>query len=394
MKKLFTARNVACGVGALLICVLLVKSLSGTCASLQNQNQRLMLENAQLKAELKTRPTTLNAQLQAAPAAADPTSTAFAAPDPSSSRQAASAAAASLPDPASFRIPVPRHPMAVDCNKIKWRLPVRATQMKSKGQPFMVSYSWWDDRGTSASQETGWFSWMTGKKKTWEEMQLADWNDSVQTVQELVLASDKGAALLDVGANVGFMTFMSATVDRPVYSFDPISYDISKLCEGVHANLAAGLMTYEQADKYVNIFHAAVGPVSQDQVEMTRPADSVGYFDQSSLKADALLMAENVKVKETVPMMALDDVLPEDLIIGVMKVDVQGHEEGVFQGMIKTLNKKTGYPKKILFEDVPNLVTRAGYEPGNCVKILESAGYTCATGHTGQSDMDVLCSKR
>ncbi|MGB1604644.1 MAG: hypothetical protein ACPIOQ_68570, partial [Promethearchaeia archaeon] len=112
-------------------------------------------------------------------------------------------------------------------------------------------------------------------------------NEEVHHVQRLVLQSAAGAALVDVGANVGFMTFFAAATDRPVFAFDPIGYNVAKLCEGLMVNRAASTLSRVQGD-LVHIFHAAVGRRHQGSINVTRPADSVGFFDQSSLTATAV----------------------------------------------------------------------------------------------------------
>ena len=44
--------------------------------------------------------------------------------------------------------PPPQHPQAVDCNDVPIATPIRAFGMASLGPKYMVSYSWWDLRGS------------------------------------------------------------------------------------------------------------------------------------------------------------------------------------------------------------------------------------------------------
>ena len=275
--------------------------------------------------------------------------------------------------------PLPSHPKAVRCNDIKMNAPMRITGMQSIGAKYMVSYSWWGHRGAIIKHG--------GHKRNYKEMQEPTGNDSIMHVQQLINKSPPGSAFLDVGANVGFMTFYAPATGRPVYAFDPIKYDIQKICEGLLGNIWSEKFSWDMA-KRVNIFHAAVGPENKDVVKMTRPSDAVGYFDQSSLSSSAVSMSASQTVTENVPMVRLDDIIPDDVPVGHVKIDVQGHEEGVLKGMTKILSRTTGYPSSILFEDDPVMTRKAGWTYGNAKKIIEAAGYTCSA-----AGVDQLCEK-
>ena len=275
-------------------------------------------------------------------------------------------------------LPPPSHPRAVDCNAVARKPPLRAAWMKSIGPDYMVSYSWWDSRGGLTDAK--------GKMKSLGDMMIAESNDSVEEVQKLVLASPPGAALLDIGANVGFMTFFAPATGRSVYAFDPISYDIAKLCEGLLLNLASNTLSLDQI-KQVHLFHAAVGAKAKSNIQITRPADNIGFFDQASLTA-AAVEQPGQKVTETIDMVAVDDIVPDEVPVGVVKIDVQGHEAGVLRGMTRLLSRNKGYPTAVLFEEVPDLTRKAGWTPGECKKMLEGFGYACK-----EQGIDVLCQK-
>jgi len=91
---------------------------------------------------------------------------------------------------------------------------------------------------------------------------------------------------------------------------------------------------------------------------------------------------------ERVDMLEMDDVVLENVSIGVVKIDVQGHEEDVLMGMSRILAQKTGYPTSFLFEGNQDLTLRAGWTPGNCNTILLNAGYVC-----NKKGDDMLCTK-
>ena len=277
---------------------------------------------------------------------------------------------AECPDSQIFS-PFPRNnnPLSIDCNHVDFEFPVRSLAMKSLGPRYLISFSWWDPRG-----------WK------YEQMSVAKANDSVESIQKLILESVPGAAFLDIGANVGFMTFFAPATGRPVYAFEPISYNVAKLCEGYLMNLLA--RTLSNSRKLVNIFHMAVGPKNISGIEMSRPPNSIGHFDTASRSAGAVPFSRSDLVVEKINMVRIDEIVPPDVPIGVIKIDVQGHEEGVLMGMSRILARKTGYPTAIFFEDDPKLTTQAGWTPGNCRNILERAGYNCE-----RKGADTLCRK-
>ena len=259
--------------------------------------------------------------------------------------------------------------------------PVRITGMESVGNAYVVSYGWWDHRGNAKKQ-------LTAKQRTFKEMRQEKGNDSLRTVQLLIQKSPKGSAFIDVGAHVGFMTFAAPAFDHPVYAFDPIFYDIQKLCEGLLGNIWSGSFSSSMAER-VNLFHMAVGPINKEVVEMIRPQTSKGYFDVASLTSAAVQLPTHNKVKVHVPMMKLDDVIPSNVRVGVVKIDVQGHEEGVLIGMGKMLARTSGFPSAVIFEDDEELTKKTEWTYGNARKILINAGYSCKN-----VGVDVLCEKQ
>jgi FkbM family methyltransferase len=263
--------------------------------------------------------------------------------------------------------------LPVDCSLIPEIAPVNLARMHSShvSKPYLVSYSWWDSRLRSPKY-----------KKVGRNATLRG-NSAVHMIQDLLMKTPPSHAFVDVGANVGFMTNFAAR-DRTVYAIDPISYDISKICEANRANLAQGWAT----PNALHLFHAAAGPMEKPNITITRPPDEVGYFDQSSLSRDAVNQAKIVE--EVIPMVTVDSIVPDDVPISVVKIDVQGHEYGVLQGMTKVLGRTTGYPLYVYYEELEMLLeqTGGGIAEGGCAKLLEPYGYNCTkTVH------DVLCSK-
>jgi len=162
---------------------------------------------------------------------------------------------------------------------------------------------------------------------------------------------------------------------RPVYAIEPISWNVAKIAEGVRANVDRGWANPDFVDKNFHLYHAAAGPKFMSLVNITRPSDSAGHFDASSLSRKAL--SQEDIVTEHIPMLTVDSIIPENKNVGAVKIDVQGHEFGVLLGMKKILGREVGYPKYVFYEDDKHVTELAGYKHGECEAFLKSFGYHC-----------------
>lgn len=255
----------------------------------------------------------------------------------------------------------------VDCSTVDRREPVKIGRMASPiNTHYLVSLSWWDVR--------------LKNKPNFRDGSTVRANPSVHKIQDLILETP--GAYVDVGANVGFMVNFAYSQNRHVFGVDPISYNIAKLCEGLAANLEKGWTN----SSYLHLYHAAAGPAFQANVTITRPADSVGYFDQSSLTRGNIRKKQ--VTEERIPMIMVDLIVPEDVPVGVVKIDVQGHEYGVLKGMEGLLGRPKNHPVHVFYEDAASLTEQAGYTPGACTELLQSFGYNCT-----RLGGDTLCTK-
>lgn len=116
-----------------------------------------------------------------------------------------------------------------------------------------------------------------------------------------------------------------------------------------------------------------------------------GKFEQASLFPGTIGVARKPKtiVKEFVPIVRLDEVIPSDLPIGLVKIGVQGFEWPVVQGMKGLLERKSGYPKIIHYEEQARITRGAGFKLGTVQAYLETYGYNC----TRHDKNDISCSK-
>jgi uncharacterized membrane protein len=94
-------------------------------------------------------------------------------------------------------------------------------------------------------------------------------------------------------------------------------------------------------------------------------------------------------VEEVVPMLKLDDMVPTNLPVGLVKIDVQGFEWPVVQGMKGLLERKSGYPKIVHYEEQARVTTLAGFQLGTVQSFLEGYGYVCT-----RLESDINCVKQ
>jgi FkbM family methyltransferase len=242
----------------------------------------------------------------------------------------------------------------VNCTSIKDIQPINIFRMEhtQTKQQYKISLSWWDVR--------------ISKNRNRSDVVVRS-NPTIRKLQDLLIQYP--GAFVDVGANVGFIANFGIVLNRTVYAIDPISYNIAKICEGYRENVRVGWAIPGS----LRLYHAAAGPSFQPLINISRPSDSIGFFDQASLSREAVF--HNKVTTETIPMLPVDDLVSEK--IGVLKIDVQGHEYGVLKGMHKILSG-INYPSAIFFEENEKLAVAAGYSPGQCTGLLSNQyGYNC-----------------
>ena len=191
-----------------------------------------------------------------------------------------------------------------------------------------------------------------------------------------ILAIEPGEIFIDVGANIGQMAIVGLVSGVTTFAFDPLEYDMMKICSGVNETVTR---RHTETTENLHLFRALVGNESQTNVSITRPGDDFGKFEQASLFANTIGVARKPKsyVKEYVPMITLDEVIPPHLPIGLVKIDVQGFEWPVVQGMKGLLERKVGYPRIVHYEEQRRVTLGAGFKLGQVQEFLEGYNYTC-----------------
>jgi len=134
----------------------------------------------------------------------------------------------------------------------------------------------------------------------------------------------KGDTVVEVGANIGTHTqFFSNCVGEngKVLAFEPQRIIFQTLCANIALNSMTNVYTYQMAlgSKESKLF---IPPVNYSEI---------GNFGGISL--------ENVQKGEKVSQKRLDSFLDEIETLKLLKIDVEGMEEGVLKGSKKIINK-------------------------------------------------------
>jgi FkbM family methyltransferase len=190
-----------------------------------------------------------------------------------------------------------------------------------------------------------------------------------------------GMTVVDAGANIGYYTLVFADLVGPsgkVIAFEPDPDLFAAASENVRRNGKAGT---------VRLHNCALGA---QPAELYLQRGHVNSGD-NRLRRSPPDMSRAVAVQ----VMRLDDALGPEKVDWI-KVDVQGWECDVFEGMGETLARNLD-TMQVCFEFWPHGIRQAGRDPREAVAILRRAGYTLyrresATPVTDE-ELDEYCRK-
>lgn len=181
------------------------------------------------------------------------------------------------------------------------------------------------------------------------------------TTESIFRLLDPGEAAVDIGANVGYMTGVMARrsgAAGQVICFEP--------CPSVFGELAVNLARWK-SDIGLAEIHANQLAMSRanGEADLQIPVSFDSNHGTASLEADPTsgpsVTTARVKVAR------LDEILAPTMEIGVVKIDVEGHEFGVLEGAEALLNSHR-------IRDI--IIEEHGVYPTPAQSLLESHGYT------------------
>lgn len=172
--------------------------------------------------------------------------------------------------------------------------------------------------------------------------------------------------ILDVGANIGYTAAIFATVCKPpakIYAFEPDRASFATLWEVVQ---------HKQLSGTVEIFSMAVGAGD----------GTLEFWYNEEHSADHRVVTEEFKSLQldrskitVVPVTSVDSFVAARSLLNVsfIKIDVQGYELAVCEGMKKTVER---FPRiAIAFEYAPQGMRELGFDPVALLRFFRSAGF-------------------
>jgi FkbM family methyltransferase len=172
--------------------------------------------------------------------------------------------------------------------------------------------------------------------------------------------------ILDIGANIGYTACVFAAARKPpakIYAFEPDLATFGTLGE---------IIGRKNLGDAVEAFHMAVGSAD----------GSFEFWHNEEHSADHRVVTEQFKTSRpagekitTVGATSVDNFAAARNLqkISFIKIDVQGYELAVCEGMRRTLEK---FPSLcIAFEYAPDGMRELGFEPRALLDFFRSAGY-------------------
>jgi FkbM family methyltransferase len=175
----------------------------------------------------------------------------------------------------------------------------------------------------------------------------------------LLRLTDAGETAIDVGANIGHMSSLLATVVGPsgtVVVFEPHPAVFKRLSRNLAEWEARGSMGRFEPHRVALSDRDGTALLATDNFETNQGS--------ATLEQNTVTQASDARDVVT---RRLDGLIEQDRLIGVMKIDVEGHERKVLEGAERMLSSRS--IRDILFEE-------HNTPPSPVTELLERHGYT------------------
>lgn len=184
-----------------------------------------------------------------------------------------------------------------------------------------------------------------------------------------------GECFIDVGANIGMHTLAAAHVMKgqgKIVAFEPFAPTKKLLQRSIWMNGFASL---------VEVHEAAVSNESGSSVLYL--GETSGHHSLFSLDGNEATHAKQVEVK----LLRLDDVIPSNLKIDLLKIDAEGAELDVIQSALSTIKRNNDIA--IIVEFGPSHLRRTGIQPIYWLSVFENLGmeYRVINSLTGKLEV-------
>jgi len=175
--------------------------------------------------------------------------------------------------------------------------------------------------------------------------------------------------VLDIGANIGYTAAVLARVaqaGRKVYAFEPEPFNFNLLQQtALQSEFAGKIVPMQSAvgtadgtiDLWINDRHHADHRVATEQFRSAHPA---------SANPDSAHSPSN---QVSVPLVSIDSFLQSNPgPVSFVKIDVQGYELAVCQGMADTLRQNPGIV--IVLEFMPSAMRELGFDSSHLIDLF------------------------
>jgi len=171
----------------------------------------------------------------------------------------------------------------------------------------------------------------------------------------------KGMVVVDIGANIGYFTLLAARLvgeKGRVFAFEPEPYNYSLLCKNVGANGCNNVTVVQKA-------------VFNESGKMRLFLEKRNLGGHSLSKAGIL----NGTGFTTIDVISLDEFFRnKGFKIDVIKMDAEGSEMGILQGMANLISESDNL--RIITEFSPALLRGFGFSPIVFLNKLKECGFT------------------
>jgi FkbM family methyltransferase len=180
-------------------------------------------------------------------------------------------------------------------------------------------------------------------------------------------------AVIDIGANCGYFSLLAASRGAEVWAFEPLQRNLRLL----HASLAAN------GFKRIRIIAAAA---SDAPGTLTIGASYTNGIVSSHRPDDPIAAL----AADYVASVRIDDALPADTRVSLIKIDVEGHEYRAIQGARNTI--RASRPAIISEFAPPALLANSGCSGRKYLELLGELGYyrVSAVGNPGANTVDEI----
>lgn len=162
---------------------------------------------------------------------------------------------------------------------------------------------------------------------------------------------------IDVGANIGLVSLIASSKIKKgkIYSFEPSDIPRRTFQENIRLNNIKNIYLFDEvvSNKIGNIYFSR---------ESACEIDHIAFLNRDGL---GIVRKKSVTIDQFVKQNKLNNV-------DLLKIDVEGAEKYVFEGMINSLRNKI--IKKIVFEVNPKCVNY-GYQTSYTPELLKHYGY-------------------